>query len=88
MCVPTTPLLSRLTTAQQNQMRKVNTRFQKNSDEFQKKSKLDGSAGLRSLANHQNTLTGVEQTKPQPVQKGHEGWPQDQAGRPHLSATP
>ena len=43
MCVPTTPLLSHLTTAQENQMRRVNTRCQKNSDEFRKKSKPGGS---------------------------------------------
>ena len=42
MCVPTTPLLSCLTTAQQNRMRRVNTRCQKNSDEFWKKSKPGG----------------------------------------------
>ena len=42
MCVPTTPLLSCLTTAQQNKIRRVNTRCQKNLDGFQGKSKPGG----------------------------------------------
>jgi len=47
---------------------------EKISDEFQRKSKPGGSnqAGRSEIfgKNHQNTLTGVEQTEPEPVQKG------------------
>ena len=46
---------------------------EKISDEFQRKSKPGGSnqAGRPEIfgKNHQNTLTGAEQTKPEPVQK-------------------
>ena len=88
VCANHAPLLSRFTITQQNQTRKMNTRCQKNSDEFRKKSKPGGlnQAGWPEIfgKNHQHTLTGAKQTEPGPVQKGHRGWPLAQASRPLL----
>ena len=81
MCVPTTPLLSRLTTTQQNQMRRVNTRCQKNSDEFRKKSKPGGLNQAGRPQNFGKSPKHPHWGEPEPVQKGHQGWPQAQAGR-------
>ena len=36
----------------------------------------------------QGDLPGIEYTKPARLLKGHRDWPQVQAGRPHLSASP
>ena len=88
VCANHTPLLSCFTIAQQNQTRKVNIRCQKNLDEFQRKSKPGGSnqAGRPEIFEKfpKTPSLGVEQTEPEPVQKGHRGWPQAQAGRPLL----
>ena len=91
MCVPTTPpLLSRFTTAHKNQTREVYTRCQKNSDEFQGKHKPGGSnqAGWLEIFREITKTPSLEQNRPSLslCKKGHQGWPQAQAGRPHLSA--
>ena len=66
MCVPTTPLLSCLTTAQQNKIRRVNTRCQKNLDEFQGKSKPGGlnQAGRPEILKEITKPPSLEQNRP------------------------
>ena len=90
VCANHTPLLSRFTTAHKNQTREVYTRCQKNSDEFQGKHKPGGSnqAGWLEIFREITKTPSLEQNRPSLslCKKGHRGWPQAQAGRPHLSA--
>ena len=67
MCVPTTPpLLSRFTIVQKNQTRKVYTRCQKNSDEFQRKRKPGGlnQAGRPEILKEITKPPSLEQNRP------------------------